>query len=250
MSTESRKVDFVIAGTQKGGTTALDTYLRAHLEICMAKIKEVHFFDEEKYFHTNEIDYSKYHENFNIQPPHKILGEATPIYMYWYDCPKRIWAYNPHMKVIVILRNPVERAYSHWNWERNRGAIDLTFRDAIQGERERAREALPEEHRVHSYIHRGYYSEQLRRIRHYFPKKQTLAIKNEELRTHPQETLDRVCHFLSVDPLPNIDAKEVLMTPYVTSIQVEEREYLQRIFEYEIRELERMLNWDCREWLK
>ena len=80
---KAKKVDFLIAGTQKGGTSALDAYLREHPEIRMANRKEVHFFDNEVIFNSNKPDYSMYHSLFQPVGPQMLLGEATPIYMYW-----------------------------------------------------------------------------------------------------------------------------------------------------------------------
>jgi hypothetical protein len=70
--------------------------------------------------------------------------------MYWYDAPRRIWQYNPDMRIVILLRNPVDRAYSHWNMERERGAEPLEFRQAIATEADRCRAALPAQHRVFS----------------------------------------------------------------------------------------------------
>jgi hypothetical protein len=162
------KVDFLIAGVQKGGTTALDTYLRQHPQICMANSKEIHFFDDENIFSQGKPDYSLYHACFNKAAGHVVSGEATPIYAYWHDSPRRIWEYNSEMKIILILRNPIERAFSHWNMERHRNAEALSFWDAIQGESLRCRDALPLQHRVYSYTDRGFYTEQVRRIWRYF----------------------------------------------------------------------------------
>lgn len=131
---ELMKIDFVISGTQKGGTSALDAYLREHPEICMADKKEVHYFDNEDFYCYEQLGYLNYHSFFSPNESHKILGEATPIYMYWYDAPKHIWQYNSNMKLIAILRNPIERAYSHWNMERSRGADKLSFWDALISE--------------------------------------------------------------------------------------------------------------------
>ena len=117
---ERRRIDFLIAGTQKGGTTALDAYLRNHPEICMASVKEAHFFDNERYFQPKQSNYHEYHSLFKPQRSHRILGEATPIYMYWKSAPARIRQYNSRMKIIIILRNPIERAYSHWYMEQGR----------------------------------------------------------------------------------------------------------------------------------
>jgi hypothetical protein len=165
-----KPIDFIICGTQKGGTSALDAYLREHPEICMADHKEVHFFDNEDNFSRSKPDYSKYHSHFSPKTTHNIVGEATPIYMYWNDAPRRIWEYNPNVKLIVLLRNPIERAYSHWNMERQRNVENLSFWDAIQNEKERCRETLPLQHRLYSYVDRGFYLGQIRRLWAFFWK--------------------------------------------------------------------------------
>src|SRR4029078_6256322 len=77
------KVAFVIAGTQKGGTTALASYLYEHPEIGMPTVKEVHFFDTDEHFASAEVNYAKYHAYFNPALRKRLLGDATPIYMYW-----------------------------------------------------------------------------------------------------------------------------------------------------------------------
>lgn len=243
------KVDFIICGTQKGGTSALDAYLRGHPEICMANRKEVHFFDDDEAFRNGLPNNSSYHSFFSPQPSHKLLGEATSTYMYWRDAPRRMWQYNPNMKLIVILRNPIDRAYSHWNMERLRNADTASFWDAIQNEGERCRDALPNQHRVYSYIDRGFYLEQLRRIWAYFPKKQTLVLRNEELRQYPNETLQKVYGFLGLELLQRVEPLDVHSLPYTSYMSRKEKEYLRFTFEYEIRGIERVLGWDCRNWL-
>lgn len=244
-----RQVDFLIAGTQKGGTTALDLYLRAHPELCMASRKEVHFFDRDELFNGDTVDYSVYHSCFSPTAAQRWLGEATPIYLYWHSAPRRIWEYNPRMKIIVILRNPIERAYSHWNMERGRARDSLSFWEAIQRERDRCREALPGQHRVYSYVDRGFYTEQLRRLWCYFPSEQTLILRHEALRETPQLVLDQICDFLGVACLSVATTINAHSRPYVTTMAEREMAYLRWIFEYDIRALERMLGWDCSAWL-
>lgn len=246
----TNKVDFLIAGTQKGGTSALDHYLRDHPEICMAHQKELHFFDNELLFAGGTPDYLAYQAFFSPKTSHRLLGEATPIYMYWHDAPRRIWHYNPDMKLIIILRNPIDRAFSHWNMMRDKEKEPLPFWEAIRTESERCRLALPHQHRMFSYIDRGFYAEQLRRIWAYFQKSQTLILRNEDLRASPKETLDTVCRFLEVDSLNRVPQTLVHARPYTTVMSGKEWEYLRYVFEYDIRALERMLDWDCSEWLR
>jgi hypothetical protein len=170
--------------------------------------------------------------------------------MYWYDAPKRIWQYNPNMKLIMILRNPIERAYSHWNLTRHR-APGVTFWDAIQHERERCRAALPLQHRYFSYVDRGFYVHQLQRLWTYFDQKQILIVRNEDLRSRPQEVIGSVCGFLGVHALPEIKPplERKMRYPYPGPMSARERDYLRGVFEFEIRNLERILGWDCSAWL-
>jgi hypothetical protein len=243
-------VNFIVCGTQKGGTTALDTYLRSHPQICMGNKKEIHFFDNEQFFTTPQPPYEQYHAEFTKLPAHKLVGEATPIYMYWRDSMRRIWEYNPDIKLIVLLRNPIERAYSHWNMERSRNADAYSFWEAITNEERRCREVLPFQHRVYSYIDRGFYVDQIRRIWHYFDRKNVLILKSEDLQNEPQNTLNHICNFLEVDPLKNIEHKTTHATPYSSQMDIREKNYLLSIFKNEIQRLESLLNWDLKHWLE
>src|ERR1700738_1810555 len=190
------RVDFVIGGTQKGGTSALDSFLRQHPEICMPDTrKELHFFDRE----ADDTDYEKYHANFKPKPQQRVIGEASPIYMYWETAPYRIWKYNPKMKWILVLRNPVERAFSAWNMETKRRKEKLSFAEAFGKEIERCPEALPVQHKVYSYIDRGLYAHQVRRLFNIFGKDNRLVLLNEDLRTDHLATLRKVFQFLNVD---------------------------------------------------
>jgi hypothetical protein len=122
----------------------------------MPTVKEVHFFDTDEFFASRDVDYSRYHARFNPTARKRLLGEATPIYMYWEPAPQRIQRYNPAMKLILLLRNPVTRAYSHWNHERARGRLNLPFEQAISTEEKRHDEALPLQTKWFSYIDRRF----------------------------------------------------------------------------------------------
>jgi hypothetical protein len=242
------KVNFLIAGTQKSGTTALDAYLRLHPNLGMASEKEVHFFDNETYFTNDPIDYSPYHQAFAPKPEHRLFGESTPIYMYWRTASERIWRYNPDMKLILILRNPIERAFSHWNMECSRGAEQLSFWEAITNEQQRCQAAWPLQHRVYSYIDRGFYSKQLADIWRYFPRQNTLLLKHEELKASPQKIVNQVFDFLGVDRLIDIKPHEIFAIPYGQTISPKEKAFLLERFAEEINTLEQQLNWDCTDW--
>ena len=239
------RVDFVIGGTQKGGTSALDSFLRQQPEICMpATRKELHFFDraEENY------DYKKYHANFKPTPQHRVIGEASPIYMYWETAPYRVWQYNPKMKWILALRNPVERAFSAWNMETKRGKEKLRFAEAVEKESERCREALPLQHRVYSYVDRGFYAPQVRRLFKIFGRDNVLILLNEELRNDHKKTLRRVFEFLAVDPSFVPREASVFEQEYSIQIDNQLRARLIDTFYFDIKELEKLIGRDLAKW--
>jgi Sulfotransferase domain len=239
------RVDFVIGGTQKGGTSALDSFLRQHPEICMpTSRKELHFFDRE----DENTDYETYHANFKPRLPQWVIGEASPIYMYWETAPYRIWKYNPKMKWILALRNPVERAFSAWTMERQRGKEKLLFAEAVEKEPERCWEALPLQHRVYSYIDRGFYAHQVRRLVRIFGKDNCLVLLNEELRNEHRKTLRRVFEFLGVDSSFVPPEATVFEQEYTGQMDSGLRSRLIDVFYFDLKELEQLLGRDLSPW--
>ena len=242
-------VGFVIAGTQKGGTTALDLYLRRHPGVEMAKEKEVHFFDDDARFVTAPVDYAAYHASFAAATPTGLRGEATPMYMYWKPAVARMAEYNPALKIVVLLRDPIARAHSYWNMERQRGVEALGFMDAVRDEIERARRAHPRQIAHRAYVQRGFYARQLRRIWRHFPVGQTLVLRSEALLDTPGPTLARVAGFLGLAPFRDVTPLVAHRRDYETGIAPEERQALREIFRRDIVRVEQMLGWDCADWL-
>ncbi len=248
--TKKPVVNFLVCGVQRGGTTALDHYLRQHSQICMASKKEVHYFDIEYNFRYDNIFYSKYHSFFDPQPEHNIVGEATPLYIYWRYATRRIWEYNPKMKLIILLRNPIQRAYSHWNLNRERGDENLPFWEAIHIEEERKQQTRPYQDRTFSYLDRGFYSEQLRRISSYFSAEQILLIKSEDLEDTPQSEANRVFKFLNVTQYKIQEKKKINAEKYQKEMTSREKNYLNDFYSLEIQTLEKTLGWDLSDWNK
>jgi hypothetical protein len=243
------RVSFLVAGAQKGGTSALDAYLREHPELCLPREKEVHFFDTDQLFAVEPVDYAPYHELFSPRPPQRLLGEATPSYMYWPTGSERIARYNPAMRFIILLRNPITRAFSHWNYSRLVKREQLPFLEALHAEEERRLKRSPYRAKSFAYVDRGLYAQQLQRLWRYFPATQTLIFKTEELLEGPNAVLDRIATFLDIDPFAPVTGKTINAREYDTVISDEEQRYLARVYQPEIRELERLLGWDCSAWL-
>ena len=195
------RVTFVIAGVQKGGTTALFDYLGDYPDIALSDRKEVHFFDDED-IDWAAPDYGAYHARFPT-PDGRPTGEATPIYIYWPNSLERMAAYNPAMKVIVMLRDPVERAFSQWRMEYARGAETEPFHWCIRAGRQRLFQAEPwGHHREFSYVERGLYGEQIERLYGLFPREQVLVLTAEGLQADPAATLSAVRRFLGLRQAP------------------------------------------------
>jgi hypothetical protein len=191
-------IDFFVAGVQKAGTTALDRYLRGHPDIQMAKVKEVHYFDDET-IDWSRPDYAVLHSEFSSESAHKLRGEATPIYTYWPSSLERIQRYNSAAKIIVGLRHPSFRAYSHWRMEAKRGLDTLPFREAIDWPaRDRVAGGPYGVHRVFSYVERGFYSSQIDRLLQLFPRKQVMFYRTDQLWSNLDQVLEQVQSFLGV----------------------------------------------------
>ena len=227
----SKRLSFLVCGAQKSGTTALAAYLRQHPGIHLPETKELHFFDDESQTWP-EPDLNKLHHHFKTADADQLWGEATPISLYWDPAAERIWRYNPEMRLIVILRNPIERAYSHWAMEHRRGNDPLPFALALEQEETRCREALPFQPRV------------------FFGREQVLVIRQEHLRLSPQTCLDRIWQHLRIQPGPAITPLERHNGDYNHAMAPACRKRLRKIFWQEIGQLEHLLNWDCSDWLR
>jgi sulfotransferase family protein len=229
--TAPTQVNFIVAGAQKGGTTALDAYLREHPELCLPRKKELLFFDKDRFFVAEPVDYAPYHAFFHPQPRHRLLGEVTPCYLYWPTAAERIARYNPAMKLIMVLRNPVTRAFSQWNMARSTRFDPLPFRGALKAEPERLRTVPLELAKRVAYVDRGLCARQLKRLWRYFPREQTIAFKSEELLASPATVLNRIADFLGIAPFPPVAEKTLHARDYDTAMTEAERRYLIAVFE-------------------
>lgn len=245
---------FIIAGTQKGGTRALCAYLRQHPDIWIAE-KELHFFDDDgKYDRMNDrVEIDNYEKNIPTYRMTWMAGECTPIYMWHDQAPYRIRRYNPDMKIIVILRNPIERAFSHWHMEVERGwEKEKDFAVAIREEMG-FKVGKSKQDAIRSYVSRGFYSYQIIRLWRLFGTDNIHLIFSSTLRKYPDGALNRARYFLGVEPFEFSPIEDQFSQNYKSSMNIETRRYLEYIFEPDIMLLERMLIQDghlTRRWLK
>jgi DNA-binding transcriptional MerR regulator len=127
---------------------------------------------------------------------------------------------------------------------------NLSFSQAIRIENKRLKETLPLQHRVYSYVDRGYYLEQIRRIYRYFCKDQVLILKYDEYRNNIDFVLNNISDFLSISKFDDIRKNEVHVGKYSSSMKIDDKKYLQDLYYHEIKQLEQMLSWDCSDWLR
>jgi hypothetical protein len=244
-------VDFFIAGVQKAGTTALDAMLRRHPEIQMARVKEVHHFDDER-IDWARPDHSRLHGAFDWSVSGVVRGEATPVYTYWPDALSRLRQYNPRSRLIVGLRHPSFRAFSHWRMEKNRLADPLPFDEAISAAgRRRVHEAPQGVHRVFSYVERGYYSTQVTELLRLFPRDKVLFFRTDELWERSKRVLADVQDFLGVQRL--IEARQEYIVPLVSEklgdIGSGERAVLDDLFAEDVKATGALTDLDLSDWL-
>lgn len=244
---------YVIAGTQKGGTTALDLFLSQHPDVCTARPKETHFFHEDVYFEDGVARYEWLAFCFSHHAGEHVVGEATPEYMYLPNAGPRLAAHNPALRIILLLRDPAERAYSDYRMRVSRGQEPLPFRDALEREPERLAAAaadfrLASQLVRHSYIARGLYAEQLRRLLRHFPREQLLVLRSEHLRDRHYETLEAVYAFLGLRGGDIPEPRRVLVGEG-PPMSAADRAHLRDVFAPSVRELEDLLGWDLADWL-
>lgn len=199
--------DFLMIGVMKGGTTSLFNYLAKHPQIHPPFRKEIKFFD----IHYPQ-GLSWYRAHFPLQVkmgPGTRTGEATPYYIFHPLALQRIADTLPQAKLITVLRNPIDRAYSHYNHMVRVGREPLTFAEAIAQEEERLSGETEKiiadssystfNHLHYSYLSRGRYIEQLKKCFQLFSREQVLILQSEELYTSPAITYKKVIDFLGLD---------------------------------------------------
>ena len=202
--------DAVILGAMKCGTSSLHNYLVQQPGVIEPLRKEVHYFDLN--FGRGE---SWYRANFGRQGEAGLNIDSSPYYLFHPAVPRRMRALLPAAKLIVLLRDPVRRAYSHYWHERDKGREKLEFDAAIAAEAERlgdAHQRLADgalersfAHQHFSYLARGHYAEQLENWFSEYPREQFLVLRFEDLAKEPLATLNTTLGFLGSSPAAAVD---------------------------------------------
>jgi hypothetical protein len=203
---------FFILGAAKCGTTSLHGYFGQHPEICVSEPKEPLYFESE-YERGLSYYFNRYFSHWSGEP---IAGDARHRNLYLPYIPERIFRYNPTARLIVCLRNPVERAISHWWHWFSRKEEPLSLRDSIQQDWERIQSGGAPSHAtgfseyalslypnprgfVRTYLDSGYYHEQILRYLRLFPREQLRIVLFEDLATDPAAVMTGLFKFVGAD---------------------------------------------------
>lgn len=186
-------VDFFIIGAQKAGTTSLHRYLRQHNEVFMPAEKELFFFEKDELFKNG---YDWYHKTyFNLSKKGSIkFGEATPTYIYSERALKRIAAYNPEIKIIFIIRDPIDRSYSHFKMRNEMGSSNINLTNYIRGV---MKHGLLEGD-TEGFINNSLYSIHLKKVFELFSKSQIYLVDFDKFTNNPIEEYQKILKFLGL----------------------------------------------------
>ncbi len=202
------KVDFFIVGAPKAGTTSLYHYLKKHPQIEMSLQKEPNYFSDKEiqiqglYYSKNRIDTEeKYNGLFNTQKKDVIFGEGSVSYLFYPTVAQDIKVYNPMAKIIIMLRNPVERAFSHYLMDYRLGLVSDSFEDIINKKSKHKNAHLF----YQQYIKVGEYAAQLKRYCDIFDKKSILLIDYEDFKNDVTGTVNSAYSFLNISADFSVD---------------------------------------------
>jgi hypothetical protein len=199
MRSRTPVLDFVVIGAQKGGTTTLFEHLRRHPDLCLPADKEAPFFNRpELYSRGAEHLFSTYFPQ--PLPEGRLLGTVTPQYMCIAGCAARLADAFPDCRLIALLRDPVDRAYSHYRMAARRGQDERTFDDAITAmlapealAAARTSTALAE-----TYVAWGEYGRVLGDYLERFDRERLLIVYTDDLERDPAAVIGSICEFLGV----------------------------------------------------
>lgn len=194
------KVDFFIVGAPKSGTTSLYHYLSKHPQVEMSSQKEPDYFSDKAiheqgmYYAKNRVDTLDKYESLFVQKESVVYGEASVSYLFYENVAEDIKKYNPNAKIIIMLRDPIERAFSHYLMDYRLGLISDSFENVLA--------KISKHKNAHlfyqQYIEVSKYAKQIQRYLDFFKKENILFIDYEDFKKNVSKTVDQVYNFLNI----------------------------------------------------
>jgi hypothetical protein len=235
-----RVIDFIIAGTMKGGTTAAITNLSKHPDISMVE-KEIHYFDNVNNYQKG-IEWYKKHFDYSK----KLTGDKAPDIMYQEICHPLLQIINPHVKIILFLRNPIERAYSHWKMTRdlfkNTKSFEYCINDEINNRWNENRT-----YKISFWFHfvqRGLYYKQIKIMLKYFSLENILILISENVLNDMNTEYNKIFKFLNISEY-NADFVEEFVSNKPDMIKKNDKLYsvLKKIYLKDVKKLEKLIGY-------
>ena len=196
------KVDFFIVGSPKAGTTSLYHYLNEHPQVEMSSQKEPNYFSDlaiqhqQIYYYTKRVNQlERYHELFKNKSQNMIFGEGSVSYLFYKNVAADIKEYNPKAKIIIMLRNPIDRAFSHYLMDYRLGFVTESFEDIINKKSSHKNAHLF----YQQYIEVSQYTKQIERYIKEFNIHQILFIDYEDFKDDAGKVVKRVYNFLGIE---------------------------------------------------
>lgn len=214
---------FLIIGAMRSGTSTLARWLVGHPEVFLAPGKELHFFD--RYFDRGITWYSSLFAGADRE---SAVGEATPNYIHEPAAIERIAATLPEVRLILSLRNPVDRAYSHYWHNRSREKEHLTFEKALDAEPIRTASSSVDRARF-SYVSRGQYLDQINQVLRWFHRSSLYVVVAEEMQSDPNQSLTGIFSFLGVNEHFQPESPERRVNAYTEFRSVRARNLAKRL---------------------
>jgi hypothetical protein len=241
------RLDFVVVGAEKAGTTAMFSYLKRVPGVYIPLPKELNFFDREAW--GDGTDFSPLHRWFVFAPKGAILGEATPTYLMNPFCFPRIRDYNPDMRIIAILRSPIRRAFSAWNFRRVRFRDKRDFMTAVRVEIESNGDLAVARENKYRYMSAGLYAAQIRALRETFSEEQVLLVKFEDFNRDQETWVRQAARHIGVTAdFPFERTRRPNAWGYKHRLEKDQFEELLPYYDADIAEVERLTGWDCSDW--
>jgi hypothetical protein len=199
------KVNLFIIGAAKSGTTSVYTRLSQHKDIFAGKLKEPHYFAKDHFLNTSQdhkktitMDYKAYVDNYKDAGNEKYRIDASVYYMYYEDSLPRIKEYNANAKILITLRNPVDRIYSHYKMLFNKGFTKANFENFLQN---------PVDNIGINLLKLGEYCRMIEYVYQVFEKDNVLLLDFEDLTRNETVFYEKITNFLDIQPFKgNMDS--------------------------------------------
>ena len=202
------KVNTFIVGAPKAGTTSLHFYLQQHPDVCMSEIKEPNYFTAKEvvklYYDVSPVNNEDWYHSIFTEPTRKVVGEGSVSYLFYPKVAQKIYQYNPEARILIILRNPVQRAFSHYLMDCRLGLCDISLEEILENPSK-----YP--HFYQQFIELGMYHQQIKRYIDVFGQSQVKVLFYDDLKSETSIFIDQVFSFLA---LKSVDINMVVKNKF------------------------------------